>query len=55
MNCFARKELLDLLEFKPAATAIHWRGMEARMANQVAHKVHDVWSMLQWPRWTASC
>ncbi|MGA8151258.1 MAG: trehalose-phosphatase [Terriglobales bacterium] len=38
--------LFDLLEFKPAATAIHWRGIEAA-ANQVARRVQNVWSMLR--------
>jgi trehalose-phosphatase len=37
-----REGLFDLLEFKPAATAIHWRGVEER-ANQVARKVERVW------------
>ena len=37
--------LFDLLEFKPAATAIHWRGKESE-ANQVARKVEKVWSKL---------
>ncbi len=37
--------LFDLLEFKPAATAIHWRGMEGE-ANKVARKVEKVWSKL---------
>jgi trehalose 6-phosphate phosphatase len=37
--------LFDLLEFKPAATAVHWRGMEAA-ATQVAQRVEKVWSQL---------
>lgn len=37
--------LIDLVEFKPAALAIHWRGMEAA-ANEVARRVEKVWSML---------
>jgi trehalose 6-phosphate phosphatase len=37
--------LFDLLEFKPAATAIHWRGMEGE-ANKLARKVEKVWSKL---------
>ena len=37
--------LFNLLEFKPGATAIHWRGIEAD-ANKVARKVEKVWSML---------
>ncbi len=41
-----REGLFDLLEFKPAATAIHWRGRE-EAATQVARKVEKVWSSLQ--------
>ncbi len=37
--------LLDLLEFKPAAIAVHWRGMEAA-ADEVAREVEKVWSTL---------
>jgi trehalose-phosphatase len=37
--------LFNLLEFKPAATAIHWRGMEAA-APQVARRVEKAWSKL---------
>ncbi|HUA16752.1 MAG TPA: trehalose-phosphatase [Verrucomicrobiae bacterium] len=37
--------LFDLLEFKPASTAIHWRGFEAG-ANQVARKVERIWATL---------
>ncbi len=45
-NELLRQEgLFDLLEFKPAATAIHWRGLEAT-ANQIARRVQKVWAML---------
>ena len=37
--------LFDLLEFKPAGTAIHWRGMEAA-APQIARRVQKIWSLL---------
>jgi trehalose-phosphatase len=37
--------LFDLLEFKPGATAIHWRGID-ECATQVAQRVEQVWSML---------
>jgi trehalose 6-phosphate phosphatase len=40
-----REGLYDLLEFKPAAIAIHWRGMEAA-ANVLARRVEKVWSTL---------
>jgi trehalose-phosphatase len=40
-----REGLFDLLEFKPAATAIHWRGLED-CANAVARKVERVWFTL---------
>ncbi len=42
----SRQGLFHLLEFKPAATAVHWRGLDSVKARQVAHKVHAVWSML---------
>jgi len=35
-----------LLEFKPGATAVHWRGQESR-AKQVERTVEDVWSRLR--------
>ncbi|HVP44692.1 MAG TPA: trehalose-phosphatase [Terriglobales bacterium] len=38
--------LFDLLEFKPGATAIHWRGMDSA-ATQVAQGVEKVWSRLR--------
>lgn len=41
-----RQGLGDLLEFKPAATAVHWRGLDPVKAKQVARKVCAVWSML---------
>ena len=34
-----RQGLVDLLEFKPAATAVHWRGIDPVKAKQVARKV----------------
>lgn len=37
--------LSDLLELKPGATAVHWRGQESR-AKQVERTVEDVWSRL---------
>jgi trehalose 6-phosphate phosphatase len=37
--------LADLIEYKPAGTAIHWRGLEA-LADEVTGKVQRVWSML---------
>jgi trehalose 6-phosphate phosphatase len=42
----SQQGLLDLLEFKPAATAIHWRGMDPAKVKRVSHKVRSVWSML---------
>jgi trehalose 6-phosphate phosphatase len=46
VNKLLRQEgLFDLLELKPAATAIHWRGIEGA-ANEVARRVEKVWSML---------
>lgn len=45
-NELLRQEgLFDLLEFKPGATAVHWRGMDAA-ATEVAQKVEKVWSRL---------
>ena len=45
-NELLRQEgLFDLLEFKPGATAVHWRGMDAA-ATEVARKVEKVWSRL---------
>ncbi|HKT87694.1 MAG TPA: trehalose-phosphatase [Candidatus Sulfotelmatobacter sp.] len=38
--------LSDLLELKPGATAIHWRGQEPR-ATQVQRAVEDIWSRLR--------
>lgn len=40
-----RDGLADLLELKPAAIAIHWRGVN-RDANEVARKVERLWSSL---------
>lgn len=40
-----REGLSDLLEFKPAGTAVHWRGLHAAAAD-ISSKVHRVWSML---------
>jgi trehalose 6-phosphate phosphatase len=37
--------LSDLLEFKPASTAVHWRGVEAA-ADAITHRLQKVWSML---------
>jgi len=37
--------LSDQLEFKPGATAIHWRGLEEN-ASQIAHTVECIWSRL---------
>ncbi len=37
--------LVDLLELKPAAIAVHWRGREAE-SGKVARKVEKAWSML---------
>jgi len=45
-NELLREEgLFALLEFKPGATAIHWRGIE-EAATQVAQRVEKVWSRL---------
>jgi trehalose-phosphatase len=45
-NELLREEgLFDLLEFKPGATAIHWRGID-ESAGRVAQRVERVWSML---------
>lgn len=45
-NELLRQEgLFNLLEFKPGATAIHWRGID-EAAGVVARKVEKVWSML---------
>lgn len=41
-----RENLSDLLELKPGATAIHWRGQETR-ATQVQRTVEDIWSRLR--------
>jgi trehalose 6-phosphate phosphatase len=40
-----RDRLSDLLEFKPAATAVHWRGLEAA-SKELACRVQRVWSTL---------
>lgn len=42
----ASEGLSDLIEHKPAAIAIHWRGMENKAANAVKRKVETVWSKL---------
>ena len=42
----ATEGLSSLLEHKPAATAIHWRGLETEAANTVMRKVQAVWSRL---------
>jgi len=44
-DLLSREGLYDLLEFKPAATAVHWRGMEAD-ANRLGRTVERVWSQL---------
>jgi trehalose 6-phosphate phosphatase len=41
----AGEGLSDLMEYKPAGTAIHWRGLES-IAEEAAEKVQRVWSML---------
>lgn len=41
----AEEGLSDLMEYKPAGTAIHWRGLEA-VAEETTDKVRRVWSML---------
>ena len=38
--------LSDLIEYKPAGIAIHWRGLEPKTASAVKHKVEAVWSRL---------
>lgn len=38
--------LSDLIEYKPAAIAIHWRGLELETASAVKRKVEAVWSRL---------
>jgi len=40
-----QENLSGLLEFKPGATAVHWRGKEGRAA-EVERTVEDVWSRL---------
>ncbi|MGC2195574.1 MAG: trehalose-phosphatase [Terriglobales bacterium] len=42
----ANEGLSGLVEYKPAATAVHWRGLEPEEANMVMRKVQAVWSML---------
>lgn len=44
-NLLRKEGLLDLMELKPAAVAVHWRGIEGA-ATQVAQRVEKVWSML---------
>ncbi len=42
----ANEGLSDVIEHKPAASAIHWRDMEQEAANEVRRKVQGVWSRL---------
>jgi len=42
----AREGLRDLMEYKPAGIAIHWRGMEPETASAIRRKVEAVWSRL---------
>jgi len=41
-----RHGLSSLVEYKPAAAAIHWRGLEPEAARDVMRKVQSVWSQL---------